>query len=274
MMIVNKGTSIGWTLDAIESRKDSLGLSLFSVVHYIIESWEADSKSTMKNSKLNDLKDKQRGLIKEASLAMKHDIHGLATQIDMLKFIFNNRKGEIRHKDFLYVSELTEKYFISLRSIYDFIAKLSRLSVDPKHIGSINFDSLNDLIKGIEKGKTKGKLSFEMEEIILSSKDNFDKLRSIRDFIIHNGKQISVATSNDEYLIWNFSKDFTEFENNVPIFQYLSEITNNMFLLAETVGVQIQNDYTQIYGEFPCYYVALEGVCIPTFIDLLGWTKK
>ncbi|MGR5863344.1 hypothetical protein ACT7CY_28220 [Bacillus pacificus] len=53
---------------------------------------------------------------------------------------------------------------MDIRSIYDFMAKILRLTVAPKFVGQLSFDSLNSLITSVEKGTTKDKLPESLEK--------------------------------------------------------------------------------------------------------------
>src|SRR5690625_4298178 len=119
-MLINKGSSENWSYEELKDSEDTLGFKLISVLRSIEQSWERYEGE-------NQIKDKYKGLVKEASLALYHDLHGLAV---MIQHMFHSRNETTRHKDFLFVSEIVEKYFSNLRSIYDYMAKILRLSVN------------------------------------------------------------------------------------------------------------------------------------------------
>jgi hypothetical protein len=266
-MLINKGSSIGWATEQLEKSREALGLTLISVLSSIRESWKIGQETEQGSP--HAISPKIKGLIIEAYEAMYHDLHGLIIQVDMIKHFFDNKKGITRHKDFLYVTEVIEKYFANMRSIYDFMSKVLILSVDPKLFGQVSFDSLNSLITSVEKGKTKGKLTADLEKLLLEIKPSFHALRDIRDFIIHNGKQLKIMTGENEYLVENFiEKDKTD--DYVPLLPYLSTITKEMLIFGDEIAHIIYEEYTKRYGEVPYFLVALEGVCIPSFIDFLG----
>ncbi|MCM3443346.1 hypothetical protein AB3Z07_27045 (plasmid) [Metabacillus halosaccharovorans] len=265
-MLINKGSSFGWAPEQLEKSKDALGLTLISVLTSIRKSWNIEPSVKEGDDTVSP---KNKGLIIEAFEAMYHDLHGLSIQIDMIKHFFDHKNGITRHRDFLFVTEVIEKYFANMRSIYDFMSKLLMLSVDQKLLGQINFDSLNSLITSVEKGKTKGKLTSDLEKALLEIKPSFHALRDIRDFIIHNGKQLKIMTDENEYLIENFMKK-EKSDDYVPLLPYLSHITKEMLIFGEVIAHIIYEQYTKRYGEVPYFLVALEGVCIPSFIDFLG----
>ncbi|USK62183.1 hypothetical protein [Peribacillus asahii] len=273
MLIVNKGISFGWNPDELMHDKTRLGFTLFSVLACIMESWKPEGGllGKIETSEVQ-LEPQYKGLIKEACLAMENDFHGLATHIDMINFIYDNRRGSLSGKDFLYATEVFEKYFANMRSIYDFMAKIVRLTVEQTHIKGLGlaFDSLNDLIKSVEKGKHDEKYPERLKQLLMDIKDSFLKVRGIRDYILHNGKQLRVMTKDDGYYIGlsAFSKD-NQYDNFVPALPYLLEITKEMISFGEELGLIIHEEYTKRYGNIPFTYVAFEGQCIPSFIKFL-----
>ena len=222
----------------------------------------------------NQIKDKYKGLVKEASLALYHDLHGLAVMIDMIQYMFHSRNETIRHKDFLFVSEIVEKYFSNLRSIYDYMAKILRLSVNRRMVGQIPFDSMNDLIKHAENNKNKGKLPKKLSCFLLDIKEEFHAVRNIRDSIIHNGKIVGIMTDSSGYYLVLGDKVKPSNALDIPLLQYLSEITIKMLDFGETIGKYILDEYTSTYGRFPIKLVALEGVCIPAFIKFINCSPR
>lgn len=264
MLLINKGNSIGWSYEELRVSKDALGINLISVLSSIEMSWDQNNNNGQK-----ELSPKYKGLVKEAYNAMYHDIHGLAVQVDLLKFLFIHKGDLVRHKDFLFVSEIVEKYLTNLRSIYDFMAKVLRLSVEDRHLGQINFDSLNSLIESVEKEKTKGKISRELEELLISIKKEFHKVRNLRDSIVHNGEQITILTDEKGYLIEVLSEE-SNGKNTVYLMDFLSVRTKKMILFGEGIAEIVFKEYCKQYGDVTLFLVGLEGVCIPAFIEFLN----
>ncbi|MNO34248.1 hypothetical protein D3C76_242790 [compost metagenome] len=269
MMVVNKGTSIGWSLEALKLDKDVLGLRLVSVLGCILHPIQGD---------VHKLRPQYQGLIEEARVALVHDIHGLAVLNDMLQYIFDKPSG-LQHKDFLYVMEIVEKYFTNMRSIYDFMSKVLRLAVEERDIGKVSFDSLNSLIAFAE---TNAKAEQFLPEVLISLLTNikaeFDLVRNIRDFIIHNGKQISLLKDDKGYLIGPFNDEgalieLLPGENNKYeyLIPFLSQRTELMLKFGESIAEVIHVEFVRMHGEFPFMWCALEGVCIPSFVKLLKW---
>jgi hypothetical protein len=229
MLLINKGSSIGWTAEDLEKNEEVLGLYLISILDCIL---------TPKNKEAGKIAPKNYGLIEEAANAMYHDIHGLAILADMIDFVFKNRReDDLQHKDFLYVIEIIEKYFTNIRSIYDFMSKVSRLAVEERYLGQISFDSLNGLITFSETPKTQERLPSDLIALFTEIKTEFHLVRGIRDVIVHNGKQITLMTDHSGYLLGPFDKDgallsFSEnsFEDRKyeALLTYLSDRTYNM----------------------------------------------
>lgn len=268
MMIVNKGSSFGWSLEDLAASKDSLGLSIIQVLDGITTSWEKEDPEATSVIPKNT-----KGLIKEAYRGMYHDLHGLSVLIDMINHIYESKGSLTRHKDFLFVSEAVEKYFSNLRSIYDFLAKVSLLAVNPRFHGQISFDSLNTLIKNAENEKKKEKFPLELVEELLSIKPAFNSLKNIRDYITHNGKQLKIRTHIDGYHIENLENKETD-EPYLPLLPLLSTLTMDMLSFSAEIAVIISNKYTEYYGEIPYPLIALNGICMPAFIDFLGLLEE
>lgn len=268
MMIVNKGMSIGWSYEDFEKDKSVLGVYLISVLDCILKPMQGD---------VYKLRPQYQGLVEEARIALAHDIHGLAILNDMLLFIFD-KPSDLQHKDFMYVMEIVEKYFMNLRSIYDFMSKVLRLAVEESNIGKMSFDSLNSLMAFTEKNTKANELLPEDLILLLASiKSEFNLIKSIRDFIIHSGKQISLLKDQDGYKLGPFNDDgilieFLSGENGKYeyLIPYLSQRTENMLNFGEEIGRIIHREFIRMHGEFPFMLCALEGVCIPSFVKLLG----
>ncbi|MEK4115656.1 hypothetical protein NST44_05570 [Paenibacillus sp. FSL W8-0919] len=272
MLIVNKGTSIGRSAEDLEADDSVLGLFLVSVLDCILSPLQGD---------VYMLRPNYQGLIKEARTAMVHDIHGLAIINDMIQFTFE-KHGELPHKDFLYVMELIEKYFTNLRSIYDFMSKVLRLAVEEGRIGQIPFDSLNDLITYAETNpRAESYFPEDLISLLKNIKSEFQLVREIRDFIIHNGKQISLLSDDRGYRLGPFDSngtlaDYTpgKERNHEELVPYLAERTNRMIEFGEEVGIIINREFRRLHGDFPLFLCALEGVCIPSFVKFLGLNKS
>lgn len=268
MLIVNKGTSIGWKLEDLEADDNVLGLLIVSVLDCILDPIEGE---------VNSLSPVNHGLVKEARTAMVHDIHGLAILNDMIHFIFE-RHVDLVPKDRLYIIELIEKYFTNLRSIYDFMCKILRLAVKEGRIGQIPFDSLNNLITYAEtKQRAIVNLPDDLIFLLKDIKSEFHLVRGIRDFIIHNGKQISLLTNENGYKLGPFDNggalaDYTlgEERKHEDLIPYLSERTNRMLDFGESIAKIIDREFRRNHGNYPLSLCALEGVCIPSFVKFLG----
>lgn len=227
------------------------------------------------------LRPNYQGLVKEARTALVHDIHGLVILNDMIQFIFEKHE-ELAHKDFLYVMELIEKYFTNLRSIYDFMSKVLRLVVEEGRIGQIPFDSLNDLIAYAETNpRAASNLPKDLIDLLKGIKSEFHLVREIRDFIIHNGKQISLLSDDKGYKLGPFDSKGTlveyapgEERSHEELMPYLAERTNCLLEFGEAVGKVINREFRRLHGDFPLFLCALEGVCMPSFVRFLGLSKS
>ncbi|MED2844412.1 hypothetical protein [Bacillus toyonensis] len=268
MLMVNKGTSIGWSQEELKANDNVLGLTIVSVLDCILDPIQ---------SGVNSLRPDYQGLVKEARTAMVHDIHGLAILNDMIHFTFE-KHNDLVHKGFLYVIELIEKYFTNLRSIYDFMSKVLRLAVEEGRIGQIPFDSLNNLIIYAETNPRASRyLPDDLITLLKDIKSEFHLVRGIRDFIIHNGKQISLLSDENGYKLGSFDdtgalSEYTpgEVRKHEDLIPYLSERTNRMLVFGEIIGEIIDREFRRHQGDYPLLLCALEGECIPSFVRFLG----
>ncbi|SEL78469.1 hypothetical protein [Paenibacillus sp. OK003] len=272
MLIVNKGTSIGWSVEDLKANNNVLGLTIVSVLDCILSPIQGG---------VHRLRPTYQGLVEEARTAMIHDIHGLAILNDMIQYISEKHK-DLTHKDFLYVVELIEKYFTNLRSIYDFMSKVLRLAVEEGRIGQISFDSLNDLITFAETNSRAAiTLPEDLINLLKGIKSEFHLVREIRDFIIHNGKQISLLFDDKGYKLGPFNSNGTLVEYALgeeilyeELMPYLAERTNYLLEFSEEVGFIINREFGRLHGAFPLMLCALEGVCIPSFVKFLGLSQS
>lgn len=273
MIHVNKGTSIGRSIEEIKADDSVLGLPFISVLNCILNPpIQGDIKK---------LRPGYHGLVIEAKTAMVHDIHGLAILNDMIQFTYENR-NKLFHKDFMYVTELIEKYFTNLRSIYDFMSKVLRLAVEEGRIGQIPFDSLNDLITYAESNsRAERYLPEDLITLLKDIKREFHIVRGIRDFIIHNGKQISLLTDKSGYKLGPFDDtgalaEYNQGERRIheDLNPYLAERTKRMLIFGEAIGGIIDREFRRHHGDYPLFHCALEGDCIPSFVRLLGLNQQ
>lgn len=266
-MLVNKSKLTGLTEEQLRTDDSVLGFRFLSVLYYIIQSWNREDSETVGEPRR--MKEKGREIVRNAYYGMYHDLHGLAVQIDMIQIIYENKRSITRHKDFLYVQEIVEKYYTNLRSIYDFLANVLNLAVDPRLVGQLPFSSYNDVINAIESGKLEKKLPEEAQRAILSSKRSFLHIRRMRDDIIHNGKQLlAPMTKEDGYYRVEDKEGGTQ--DQEPLLSYLARLTLDLFHTADELSNVVYNVHVERFGPIPQQYVALIGVCIPTFVQFLG----
>jgi hypothetical protein len=268
-LLVNKALLVGLTEHEVLTNNNILSFHFLNVLNSIELSWNMEESCWKHDPSSLQLDDEYRGLVKEAHNAMYHDLHGLATHIDLIKLIYDQRNYQTRHKDILYIQELTEKYLFNLRSIYDFLAKVMRLAVDPKKQGQINLNSFNDLITKIENNKVGDKIPEAAQKSILDVKTQFMNVKDFRDKLVHNGKLVFIMLKDGEYWIGNLVNDRGQ-EISLPLFDYLKSITIEMMNVADDLAIVIYEEYRSRYGDTPLFYTALDGVCIPSFVEFLG----
>lgn len=278
ILSVIKGTSIGWSVERLTEDRNALGLGILN----IFSTWELKTKEQGYKVTRED------GKILKAYSGLTNDIHNLSIIIDMMMQIINKSKvdKDLKSKDFLYINILLESYFTNLRSIFDFTAILIRIALTDENINKLpskQEDSFNRMLKYVKNENTKGIIQDEIINAMIQHEDTFSLIREIRDLIIHKGDETIIFREDDGFTFGLFRyedvKAINKFDNilkiekeRYPLLKYLSEITNRVLLYLDDLAEAI---YNCLYNEDkePLFLAALQGYCIPAFIQFLELNK-
>lgn len=269
-----KGTIMGYKYENWKQDKDILSSILISVM----ETWEWDCFNHI-DKKFSSNLYREYGKIKNAHSGFMNDIHNLAIAWDMLESALNNKSLEFGKK-LLNITLLMEMYFTNLRSIYDFTSYFPKLLIEEKnltHLPSKKEGSVKELIKYFKKESAKEIISQEIIDVIIECEENLDNIRKIRDLIIHKGKELLLFFDNSGEVKISFSNKnllpniLNEECQAYDLKKYLRKITNNTFEYIEKLGYAMYNEILKKNTNYKIYLCALTGVCIPNFIEYLGW---
>lgn len=231
---------------------------------------------------------REDGKILKACSGLTNDIHNLSIIIDMMIQVINKSKvdKDLKSKDFLYLSVLLESYFTNLRSIFDFTAILIRLGLTDEKINKLpskNRDSFNKIIEYVKNENNKGIIQEEIIDVMIKHEDTFNLIRDIRDLIIHKGDETIIFKEDDDFTFGLFRYEDGKIINKLsnilkiekeryPLLKYLSEITNRVLDYLDDLARAI---YNSLYNENkePLFLAALQGYCIPVFIQFLDLNK-
>lgn len=277
-MGVIKGTVIGRSIERLTEDRNALVLGIL----HIFGTWEFKIKKRKYEVTRED------GKILKACSGLTNDIHNLSIIIDMMIQIINKSKvdKDLKSKDFLYLSVLLESYFTNLRSIFDFTAILIRLGLTDEKISKLpskNRDSFNRIIEYVKNENNRGIIQEEIINVMIKHEDTFNLIRDIRDLIIHKGDETIIFREDDDFTFGLFryedGKIINKFSNilkiekeRYPLLKYLSEITNRVLVYLDDLAGAI---YNSLYNENkePLFLAALQGYCIPVFIQFLDLNK-
>lgn len=277
-MSVIKGTIIGQSMERLTEDRNALVLEIL----HIFSTWEFKIKRGGYEVTRED------GKILKACSGLTNDIHNLSIIIDMMIQVINKSKvdKDLKSKDFLYLSVLLESYFTNLRSIFDFTAILIRLGLTDEKINKLpskNRDSFNKIIEYVKNENNKGIIQEEIIDVMIKHEDTFNLIRDIRDLIIHKGDETIIFKEDDDFTFGLFRYEDGKIINKLsnilkiekeryPLLKYLSEITNRVLDYLDDLARAI---YNSLYNENkePLFLAALQGYCIPVFIQFLDLNK-
>lgn len=259
-----------------------------SVLISVIQTWIFRTYDTQDNLKIeiNEETEREYGRIKAAHYALENDIHNLAVNYHLLCRLIGDSELDKGFK-LLYVSLLVENYIINLRSIYDSTSLFPRLLVDSKDFKKLpngkNSDSLNSLIRNIKKTfETINQLyPTSINETILDIESDLDNIRTIRDAIIHKGKEPIIEITNNQvyfripqkppYGKENCLPDilFLGKDNNYPLKKYLRILTIRLIDYMERLGNVIGEEFYKKNNNYRVELTALVGISMKDFIEFL-----
>ena len=193
-------------------------------------------------------KSREYGKIKSSIYGYTSDLHNLSINYCFLKETLNNSDIN-KHKTNLYVSLLLENYFTNIRSLYDFLFHIIKICLTDKQLKTYpDTDSLNKLIKFSKNKNNQAKLPSRIQSFLVDIEPYLEEIRTIRDFIVHKGKEI-IITKKDEQLFIRipktglFSNDnllpnilnSSEIDYNMD--DYIREVTKSIFKYSEDLGM-------------------------------------
>jgi len=230
----------------------------------------------------NEVKRKY-GEVRSASEAFQNDIHNLTIGYHQMKSVMENEAMESSLKG-LYLGNLVEHYITNIRWIYDHIAIFSRIVADTEHLSSRNIstDSLNVLLTYLKKNPEKAKEIFSGPIVaqleVLSP--SLDIIKTVRDAIIHDGKEPMITFSNgipqiriarsaykrDESIL----PDLLDLKSvDYPMFPYLRHLTGTLFTDMDRMGEELIKYFIRKDDSFRFELIALIGICVEDFVMFL-----
>jgi hypothetical protein len=228
------------------------------------------------------------GLIKRDYLALESDIHNLAINYCMINHILNDTTINSGIKE-IYISNLTENYFINLRSAYNYASSASRILLGDSTrdlLPSSVKDSINNMIKFCRNNtKSKQIFSSKINEIFLKIENDLSDIRTIRDSIVHHGNEPIIHLEDSQIFlrlpkIGKYSNDnilpdiLNSGDSEFKLFDYLRELTLRLCYFMEDLGENISNElYSRSPSDFKYELIALYGECIPNFVKFLNIKK-
>jgi len=280
-----KGTAFGFSNKEFNEDPELFSSILISV----IQTWIFKTYDTQDNLKIETDEETGReyGRIKAAYYALENDIHNLAINNHLLSRLISNNDLDKGLK-LLYISLLVENYIINLRSIYDSTSLFPRLLVDSKDFKKLpngkNSNSLNSLIKNIKKTVDTINQLYppSINKIILDCESDLDNIRTIRDAIIHKGKEPIIEITNNQiyfripqkppYGKENSLPDILSIgnDNNYPLKKYLRVLTIRLINYMEQLGNTIGQEFYNKDNNYRVELTALVGICMKDFIEFLN----
>lgn len=279
---VIKGTVVGCGYKYWKEDKNILSSRLISVM----ATWEMKYRLTDKEISKN--LNREYGKIKNAYSAIMNDIHNLAISLDMIESNLNNTSLEWGKKS-MYVTLLVEAYFTNLRSIYDFTSYFAKLLVAEEKLNQLpskKEGSIKELIKYCKKEAAKEVMPQEVINAFVECEENLDNIRMIRDLIIHKGKEPILFFENSGEIKFSINQITNDKNKNLlpnilneesqlyDLKKYLAKITNNTFEYIEKLGTAMHHEFLKKDKDYRIYLGGLVGMCIPNFIEFLGWNES
>lgn len=264
MIFIDRGSVIGASWEQVNSCNNLYHLMLLSTLNELLLDFRQENKNYF------SLNNRQLGVMKQNHNALYNDIHGLATQLELINELFVSRDSFGKCGVDMYVSEVTEGYFAKLRSCYDFVANLLPLIIGTKFIDDKIFKTFNNLLTHVEKRNENSPITDELSSIIISVKDSFLGIKNVRDSIIHHGKTINIFTYDDGFY-FSLSNKIGGSELLLP---YLSRVTYQLILLTEYIGGLFYLKYKELSGRDKITLNPLTGLCIPFFKEMMQYAKE
>ncbi len=221
-----------------------------SVLLSVANSWQSNNFSPQDEltANIESWKSREFGKIKASIYGYTSDLHNLSINYCFLKETLNNSDIN-KHKTNLYVSLLLENYFTNIRSLYDFLFHIIKICLSDQQLKTYpDTDSLNKLIKFSKNKNNRDKLPSRIQSFLVDIEPYLEEIRTIRDFIVHKGKEIIITKKDDQLFIripktGLFSNDnllpnilnSSEIDYNMD--DYIRELTKSIFKYSEDLGM-------------------------------------
>jgi|LSQX01.2.fsa_nt_gb hypothetical protein len=274
-----KGTATGFDYKKSKDDRELQSSLLLSVMNtWLINTYNTQDKLIIE---ISDQQEREYGVIKAALWGFEGDIHNLAVNHHLLTSLLNNRDLSKGLKS-LYTSLLVENFIINLRSIYDFCSVFPRIIMSLKDIQQYkkrkNADSLNTFINYCEQESSKD-LPNDLRHLMKNARNEFENIKTIRDLIIHKGKESIIQIKENETVFRMPSKppygkgnalpDIHDLGNSdYPLMEYLRTLTLTLFEFIEKLGtiliMELKNNVN-----YRLEFTVLVGICIKDFNNFL-----
>ncbi|MNJ87458.1 hypothetical protein D3C87_49780 [compost metagenome] len=231
----------------------------------------------------NEVKRKY-GEVRSANEAFQNDIHNLTIGHHQMKHVMDDQQMESGLKG-LYLGNLVEHYITNVRCIYDHMAVFARVVVDHKYLPqrNVSTESLNTLLKFIKANESRAAEIFteRMTKRLLNMENSLQTVKTIRDAIIHDGKEPMITFSKGMPQITIIRNSYKRDESllpdllelgslDYPMFPYLQRISNILFTDMERMGEEIITYFALKDENYRFELVALIGICIEEFIGFIN----
>lgn len=201
-----------------------------SILLSVINSWKSNNFTPQDNLKENiePWKSREFGKIKSSIYGYTSDLHNLAVNYCLLKETFENETIS-KHKINLYISLLLENYITNIRSLYDFLFNFIKICLSKNELKTLpTNDSLNRLIRFSKNENNKEKLPQNIHNFLSDIEPYLDEIKSIRDCIIHKGKEIIITKKDNEIFMRIPKTGLYSDDNLLPNILNSSEVDYNM----------------------------------------------
>lgn len=230
----------------------------------------------------NEVKRKY-GEVRASNEAFQNDIHNLTIGYHQMKHVIDDDQMESGLKC-LYLGNLVEHYITNIRCIYDHMAVFARVVVDQRYLPqrNVSTESLNTLLKYIKKNENQATEIFTelIANQLLSMEISLQDIKTIRDAIIHDGKEAMITFSSGIPHIRISRNSYKRDESllpdllnlgllDYPMFPYLQKISHILFTDMERLGEEIINYFINKDDTLRFELVALIGICVEEFIRFL-----
>lgn len=229
-------------------------------------------------------KAREYGKIKASIDGYTSDLHNLAINYCLLEETLENSEVD-PHKSRMYASLLLENYFTNIRSLYDFLFNIIKISLTDEQLKTIpQKESLNGLIKFSKNPRNEQKLPKRIHNFLSEIKPYLDEIRTIRDAIIHKGKEIIITKEDNEVYIRIPKSGLYSHDNILPnilesnevnfnMNDYIREVTKSIFKYSEDLGVIILTELFE-KGKYRWSIHSITNYCMEEFTDFMFNLKR